>query len=113
GAYRGVHGRLAHQEPRRRPGLHSVRLINGAQNARSSILKRTPLDESELPPAAQELIRRVFGAELGPAEVVDRILRDVRERGDAAIQRYNEEIDGVSAAPGKLPLEVSREEIEK
>ena len=90
-----------------------MRLINGAQNARSSILKRTPLDESELPPAAQELIRRVFGAELGPAEVVDRILRDVRERGDAAIQRYNEEIDGVSAAPGKLPLEVSREEIEK
>ena len=54
----------------------------------------------------------MFGAELGPTEVVDRILRDVRERGDAAIRRYNEEIDGVSPTAGKLLLEVSREEIE-
>jgi histidinol dehydrogenase len=59
------------------------------------------------------MIRRVFGAELGPAEVVDRILRDVRENGDAAVRHYNEEIDGVSSEAGKQPLEVPRNEIEQ
>jgi histidinol dehydrogenase len=89
-----------------------VRLIKGAQEARSTILQRLPLDERDLPPAAQEAIRRVFGAELGPTEVVDRILRDVRENGDAAIRRYNEEIDGLSPEAAERPLEVSRDEIE-
>jgi histidinol dehydrogenase len=71
------------------------------------------MNELAVPPAAQELMRRVFGAELGPAEVVDRILRDVREKGDAAIRRCNEEIDGVAPEAAKMPLEVSREEIER
>jgi histidinol dehydrogenase len=90
-----------------------VRLIKGAEAARSTILRRSPLDDRELPAAAQDLIRRVFGAELGPADVVDRILRDVRENGDAAVRRYNEAIDGVTSDAAKLPLEVSREEIKQ
>jgi len=90
-----------------------VRLIKSAQEARSTILRRLPLDDRELPPTAGDLVRRVFGSELGPAEVVDRILRDVRERGDLAIRRYNEAIDGLSTEAAKLPLEVSHEEIEK
>jgi histidinol dehydrogenase len=90
-----------------------VRIIKGAQEARSTILHRSPLDDRELPPAAQDLIRRVFGAELGPAQVVDRILRDVRENGDAAVRRYNEEIDGVLSDAAKQPLEVPRHEIEQ
>jgi histidinol dehydrogenase len=89
-----------------------VRVINGAREARATFLRRSPLDERSLPPAAQDLIRRVFGAELGPAEVVDRILRDVREKGDAAVRRYNEEIDGVGAETA-MSLEVSRDEIER
>jgi histidinol dehydrogenase len=89
-----------------------VRVINGAREARATLLRRSPLDERRLPPAAQDLIRRVFGAELGPAEVVDHILRDVREKGDAAVRRYNEEIDGVGAETA-MSLEVSRDEIER
>ena len=90
-----------------------MRIIKGAQKARSTILHRAPLDDRELPPAVQDLIRRVFGAELGPAQVVDRILCDVRENGDAAVRRYNEEIDGVSSEAAKLPLEVSPDEIRR
>jgi histidinol dehydrogenase len=89
-----------------------MRVINGAREARATLLRRSPLDERSLPPAAQDLIRRVFGAELGPAEVVDHILRDVREKGDAAVRRYNEEIDGVGAETA-MALEVSRDEIER
>ncbi len=89
-----------------------MRIVRGAE-VRSTLLRRSPLDDRELPPAAQDIIRRVFGAELGPAEVVDRILRDVRENGDTAVRRYNEEIDGVTSGAAKLPLEVSRDEIEQ
>jgi histidinol dehydrogenase len=90
-----------------------VRIVKGAPEARSTLLQRSPLDDRELPSAAQDLIRRVFGAELGASEVVDRILRDVRENGDAAVRRYNEEIDGVTSEAAKTPLEVSRDEIKQ
>ena len=90
-----------------------MRIVRGAEAARSTLLRRQALDDGKLPPAAQELIRRVFGVELGASEVVDRILRDVRENGDAALRRYNEAIDGVSPDAVKLPLEVSRDEIKQ
>jgi len=88
-----------------------VRLAHGVEEARSSVLRRAPLEAAELPPAARETIRRTFGAELGVGEVVDRILRDVRERGDAAVARYNQEIDGVHGGRARS-LEVSSEEME-
>ncbi|MGH2667957.1 MAG: histidinol dehydrogenase, partial [bacterium] len=90
-----------------------MRIVRGAEAARSTLLQRSSLDDRELPRAAQDLIRRVFGAELGASEVVDRVLRDVRENGDAAVRRYNEEIDGVTADAAKMPLEVSRDEIKQ
>jgi histidinol dehydrogenase len=86
-----------------------VRIVRGADEALRTILRRAPSDEPELPPVVRETVRRVFGAELDASAVVDRILRDVRTEGDAAVRRYNEEIDGVHT---DLPLEVSRDEIE-
>ncbi len=86
-----------------------MRIVEGAVEARGTLLKRAPLEEPELPEAVRETNRRVFGAELGAEEVVDRILRDVRTDGDVAVRRYNEELDGVSAPD--LPLEVSAGEI--
>src|SRR2546428_11224897 len=67
------------------------------------------MEEPELPPAVRETVRRVFGAELDAHAVVDRILRDVRNEGDAAVRRYNEQIDGVTH---EGTLEVSRSEVE-
>ena len=86
-----------------------MRIVEGGEEARDTLLKRLPLEEPELPAAVRETNRRVFGAELGAEEVVDRILRDVRSDGDAAIRHYNEALDGVSAPDG--PLEVSADEI--
>lgn len=54
---------------------------------------------------------RTFRAELSVREVVDRILGDVRERGDAAIAQYNQEIDGVHGE-GASTLRVSAKEME-
>jgi len=87
-----------------------VRIVKGTDEALRTILRRTPSEEPELPPAVRETVRRVFGAELDAGAVVDRILRDVRNEGDAAVRRYNEEIDGVRS---DLPLEVPADEIDE
>jgi histidinol dehydrogenase len=52
----------------------------------------------------------VFGTELDVAGVVERILQDVRRDGDAAVRRYNHELDGVSA---EAPMLVSQEELKE
>ena len=72
-----------------------MRIARGAEQARATVLKRTPVETAELPAAVREVIRRTFGGDLSVGEVVARILRDVREQGDAAVVRFNEEIDGV------------------
>src|SRR2546425_7686028 len=87
-----------------------MRLLTSAREARETLLRRRNFDEPDLPPAVREVTRRVFGAELDAAAVVDRILRDVRQEGDAAVRRYNEAIDGVSST---APLEVSRSEVKQ
>jgi histidinol dehydrogenase len=87
-----------------------VRIEIGAEAARTSLLRRTALDESELPASVREVTRRVFGAELDASGVVDRILRDVREGGDAVVRRYNREIDGVRE---DVLLEVSQDEVKR
>ncbi len=86
-----------------------MRIVEGAEEARATLLKRAPHVVPELPEAVRETNRRVFGGDLGAEEVVDRILRDVRTDGDAAVRRYNEDLDGVRAPD--VPLEVSADEI--
>ncbi|KPK21338.1 MAG: histidinol dehydrogenase [Dehalococcoidia bacterium SM23_28_1] len=91
-----------------------MRLVHGSEEGRRLLARlRRPLGEAELPPAVRRKIGRVLGPDLRTQTaqaVVDRILADVRESGDAAIRRYNEEIDGVQADAG-LSLKVSAQEI--
>ena len=90
-----------------------MRIVQGAKESRNTLLSRPSLTERVLPAAVREVTRRVFGAELDAADVVERILRDVKETGDAAVRRYNREIDGAGDDASKMPLEVSPEEIER
>jgi histidinol dehydrogenase len=85
-----------------------LKIIEGAAAARASVLKRQPASETELGPAGRARNREVFGVELGAAEAVARIIRDVRNQGDAAVQRYAEAFDGAPPAN----LEVPRAEID-
>jgi len=90
-----------------------VRIVRGAREARTTLLSRTPHEDQRLPDTVREVTRRAFGSEIDAAEVVERILRDVRENGDAAVRRYNRAIDGMGDDVSALPLEVSRDEIER
>ncbi len=51
----------------------------------------------------REGIRRVFGADLTAEQVVDRILTDVREEGDAAVLRYSAALDGKTDGHFEVP----------
>ena len=86
----------------------TIRIVKNQTEARETILKRKPLDQIEVTPAIAAGIERIFGEPLTPAQVVERILADVRDRGDVAILDYTKRIDGVELAA----LPVSDAEIE-
>jgi len=84
-----------------------MRIVSGADEARRSLLRRAPL-EASLPQTVRDEIVRIFGDDIGAQGAVDRILADVRAEGDAAVARYNREIDRVSH---DVSLEVAPDEI--
>ncbi len=86
----------------------ALRIVEGAEAARESVLRRDPAGASELPEPVRASIRETFGADLTADEVVARIVEDVRREGDAAVRRYSQRFDGSADAP----MEVSAEEFE-
>jgi len=64
--------------------------------ARTSILRRQPWDDFELPEEILDSNERIFGSRIGPDEAVRRILSDVRTGGDAAVRKWTEKLDSVS-----------------
>jgi histidinol dehydrogenase len=79
------------------------RLIRDLDVARQELTRRRGFEETELSPRMQEGIRRVFGADLTAEQVVDRILAEVRDEGDAAVLRYASVLDGEKDALFEVP----------
>src|SRR5690349_17671683 len=74
--------------------------------AQRSILRRSAWDEIAVPDSLLDRNQAIFGERISPDEAVRRILRDVRERGDAAVRDWTLKIDRVQA-----PLVVTDVEI--
>jgi histidinol dehydrogenase len=71
-----------------------IRLYS-VEAAQSSILSRSaPIDET-LPGSLQAAIEELFGEPLSASEVVARVLKEVRQRGDDALREWTWRIDGV------------------
>jgi histidinol dehydrogenase len=79
------------------------RLIRDVDEARQELTRRRGFEEPDLSPRMQEGIRRVFGADLSADEVVDCILSDVRNEGDAAVLRYSAAFDGEASGQLEIP----------
>jgi len=85
-----------------------VRVVRDQQEAWAFVRRRgRSLSGPALPPSVAAHIRQVFGADLSAREVVERILLDVREQGDAALRHYSLALDGVAVdklevTPGEL-----------
>jgi len=76
-----------------------VRIIEGAAEARRTILRRPALDEVEVPEHLRSRDRALFGPGLSVEETVARIVRTVRDEGDAAVRRFNVALDGSTERP--------------
>ena len=63
------------------------------------LLAKKAFDEVELAPGVREANRRLFGEDLSAAELVRRIVLDVRSRGDKAVLHYTKLIDKVDCRP--------------
>jgi histidinol dehydrogenase len=75
------------------------------ETARKGILNRQPLEDTPVSGATLERIEKMFGEPLSPAQVVDRILNDVRQRGDSALFEWTQKLDG----PELITLKVAPE----
>ena len=78
---------------------NALRIVVGAEAGRADVLRRDPLLDAPLPDAIQRSITETFGEPLTAAQVVARILEDVRTQGDAAVRRYSQRFDGSADAP--------------
>ncbi|MEJ2149123.1 MAG: histidinol dehydrogenase [Chloroflexota bacterium] len=79
--------------------------IYDLDEARGTILRRRPFDEYTVSARAGERLEALFGEPVSPQEAVRRIVRDVRERGDAALLDWTERIDGVALESIAVPAE--------
>jgi len=77
--------------------------IYTTEQARVSILKRQPPDEFPISQAVLSGINRIFGEPLTPEQAVERIVKDVRSRGDAALAEWSQKLDGFSAESFRVP----------
>jgi len=84
-----------------------LKIIRDFEVAKSTLLKRLPLELQEIPLGLKQRIKEAFAEELTPQQVVERILADVRSKGDAALFDYTKRLDGVELSS----LEVEKEEI--
>lgn len=72
------------------------------QTARQTILKRTPPDEFPVSARVMEGIEKLFGERLTAEAAVTRILKDVRTRGDSALQDWTQRLDSLNLKPAPV-----------
>jgi len=72
-----------------------VKTVKGFDKARELLTREDYWGSLTAPPRLTAQIKQVFGEELSVQGVVDRIIGDVRRKGDKALLDYTEKLDGV------------------
>lgn len=85
----------------------TLRIVEGAEAARESVLRRGPLLDPELPPELSAAIEKLWGEPVNASDHVARIIAAVAEQGDAAVTRFSQQFDGSSYEA----IEVTADEI--
>ncbi|MFQ5827487.1 MAG: histidinol dehydrogenase, partial [Dehalococcoidia bacterium] len=84
-----------------------MRIFRDVETAKATLLRHQPLELYEVPPALKQGIRDVFGEDLTPYQAVERIIAQVRDRGDSALVDYTKKLDSVELKS----LELGEEDI--
>jgi len=92
-----------------------VKIIRWGEKGASEALRRfeelREFSAGAETPASISRTKEIFGEELTPREVVQRIIKDVREKGDLALSEYTRLLDGVEISPSNF--RVPEEEIQR
>jgi histidinol dehydrogenase len=84
-----------------------VKRVKGFNKARQLLTRENFWESFTTPPRLAVQIKQVFGEALSVQEVVNRIIGEVRDKGDKALFDYTEKLDGVRLDS----LEVDRREV--
>ena len=84
-----------------------MKRVKGFNKARRLLTRENFWESFTAPPRLRAQIKQVFGEELSVLEVVNRIISDVRDKGDKALFDYTKKLDGVRLDS----LEVSRKDV--
>ncbi|MCJ7791341.1 MAG: histidinol dehydrogenase [Dehalococcoidia bacterium] len=84
-----------------------MKKVKGFNKARQLLTRENFWEHFTTPPGLAAQIKQVFGEELSVQEVVDRIIGEVRDKGDKALFDYTEKLDGVRLDS----LEVDKREV--
>ncbi|HSH81539.1 MAG TPA: histidinol dehydrogenase [Herpetosiphonaceae bacterium] len=85
----------------------TIRIYQDIDLARREVLRRRMFEDVEVSPAVQRGLDRVFGEGTTPVQAVERIIAEVRQRGDDALHDYSRTIEGVELDA----IEVSEDEL--
>ena len=80
--------------------------VKGFNKAKRLLTRENPWESFPVTPGLAAQIKQTFGEELSPQEVVQRIVSEVRHKGDKALFSYTKELDGVELDS----LEASKQE---
>jgi histidinol dehydrogenase len=75
------------------------------------LIRREPLMTLKGAGSRASLTKKVFGKALTPEQAVERIVEDVRKKGDAALFSYTRKLDGFAATPKNI--QVTKTEIQQ
>jgi histidinol dehydrogenase len=93
-----------------------IRRFSNASAAREALLVgrgQLAADADALPSSVRDGIRETFGEDLSPEQVVQRVIQDVRRRGDAALRHFtsafdNVEVGDLQVTPQQIDAAVDR-----
>lgn len=83
----------------------TLRIFDDLSEAQTTILKRESLRDYTVPAWLEDSLAKLFGEPVTPAEAVSRIIRAVRENGDAALLDFNRRIDSADLDTLAVPVE--------
>lgn len=86
--------------------------IYSLEEAKNTLLKRQPIGMQEVSEKTLEGIQAIFGEALSPAQAVERILANVRARGDEALVEWNTRLDKRPNAEMRVPASEIQQALE-
>ena len=91
-----------------------MRIVRGLEDARQALCEGRGLGLDDAPQPMLDSIASMFGESLTPLQVVERIVRRVRNEGDAALREYTAMLDGDAPDTLEVPrsaMEGARQQV--